>query len=70
MEEWKIIDNFNNYEISNEGNIRHIKSKRIKAKYARNKYGYILSVGLIKDGDTKNEPVYRLMEEVGFEPKN
>ena len=33
MEEWKVIENHNNYEISNLGNVRNIKTGRILKYY-------------------------------------
>lgn len=59
MEEWKKIDNFPNYEISNFGNVRNIKrNKEISAIYDKNGYK---KVHLFNNGKDKMLFVHRLV---------
>jgi hypothetical protein len=46
MEEYRIINNFENYEVSNLGNVRNIKTKKILKTDIKNGYKYIT---LMKD---------------------
>jgi len=36
MEEWKIIDNYKNYQISNLGNVKNIKTNKLLTPYLHN----------------------------------
>ena len=60
-EEYKKIDGYENYEVSNLGNVRNSKTNRI-LKPAQNNRGYY-HVDLSKDGTTKTFRIHRL---VGF----
>lgn len=61
MEQWKIINDFSNYEISNEGKVRNITTKYI-LKGRESKSGY-LQVSIKKDSDNKfkNQYIHRLV---------
>jgi hypothetical protein len=54
MEKWKIIKGYNNYEVSNMGNIRNIKNKKL-LKFSNHK-GYN-RVGLY-DGFNKKQKIF------------
>ena len=41
MKQWKQIPNFSNYEVSNDGEIRHIISKKIRSKKYRTGKPYL-----------------------------
>jgi hypothetical protein len=58
MEEWKQLPNYNNYEVSNLGQVRNNKTKRI-LKHANN--GGYLQVGLSCYGVTKSFSVHQLV---------
>ncbi len=58
MEEFKIIDNYDNYEVSSQGNVRNSKTKRI-LKPSLNRGGY-LQIVLCKNSKLKTLPVHRL----------
>ena len=62
MEKWKIINNYFNYEVSNMGNIRNIKTKKL-LKFISHK-GYN-RVGLYNDFNKKQKifTVHRLVAE-------
>lgn len=60
-EEWKIIEGYPNYQISNYGNVKSLnfgKEKILKQKMDRN--GYFL-VGLSKEGKKKHYLVHRIV---------
>jgi len=58
MEEYKIIDEYDNYEISNLGNVRNKKTGLIlKQRLCKGYY----SVGLSTNGKTKSFRVHRLL---------
>lgn len=57
--QWRTISDFPNYEISNRGEVRNIKTKRDKA-LRKDKDGY-LTVALWKDNKEKNVKVHRLV---------
>ena len=59
MEEYKKIDGYDNYEISNLGNVRNIDTGRI-LKPGKNTHGYYF-VNLYKDGIGKMFLVHRLI---------
>ena len=59
MEEFKKIDGYENYEVSNFGNVRNKNTGRI-LKLHNDQYGYY-SVGLCKDGIRKPYAVHRLV---------
>ena len=69
-EEWKTIEKFNNYSISNYGRVKRLKTNRI-LKSGRKPKGY-LHVSLSQDGIQKNCSVHRLVAEafLGPCPKN
>jgi hypothetical protein len=60
MEEiWKEVDGFDNYEVSNQGNVRNIKTGRI-LKPGLDNYGYQLVV-LSSNKKTHTKKVHRLV---------
>ena len=63
MEEWRDIEGFNGYQVSNEGRIRSLKwgKERIR-KVTINKYGY-LEVSLCKDEKPTTKRIHRLVAE-------
>lgn len=58
-EEWKPIDNFENYFVSNYGRIMNTKHRRL-LKIRTNKYGYA-TVCLFKNGIRKYPQIHRLV---------
>jgi hypothetical protein len=65
MEEFKTIDNYDNYEVSNQGNVRN-KNKNKFLKQTINSDGY-LTVTLSKNDEKKKFLVHRLVA-IGFIP--
>lgn len=61
MEQWKIINGFEGYEVSNQGNVRNVMTNRI-LKNRDHKCGY-LQVVLYKDRKQKVKYVHRLVAE-------
>ena len=59
MEEWKQIDEYDNYEVSTEGRVRNRTTGRIMAQNVTNS-GY-LQVHLSKNGKEKQFKVHRLV---------
>lgn len=58
---WKDITEYPNYQISNLGNVRNIKTHRImQPLYSKDGYQFIM---LCKDGKTKNFRINRLVAE-------
>ena len=57
-EEWKQINNYDNYEVSNLGNVRNSKTGRMLKLTCRGGY---LFTGLCKNSNTKTCPVHRLV---------
>lgn len=66
MEKWKIIDGFINYEVSNFGNVRSIKSGNI-LKGGKDRNGY-KCVNLRADKKTFFRPIHRLVALNFLEP--
>lgn len=58
---WKVINDFTNYEVSSNGDIRNIKSGKTLKK-RKNKDGYEI-VNLVADGKTITKYVHRLVAE-------
>lgn len=58
-EEWKLINDYNNYSVSNLGRVRNDKTGRI-LKCSLNKDGYLF-VGLSKNGIVKFFKIHRLV---------
>ena len=58
-EEFKKIDGYDNYEVSNKGNVRNINTGRILKLHETN-CGY-LRVSVCKDGIRKPFPIHRLV---------
>lgn len=71
MEEWRKIKDFEEYEVSNFGNIRSLKNGKVKLlKPRKNDNGYLI-VGLYKNAIGKNCRVHRLVAEAFIEnPEN
>ena len=61
METYKNIEGYDNYEISDLGNVRNRKSGRI-LKYSTGTIGYYY-VGIYKNGNMKNAFIHRLIAE-------
>ena len=59
MEEWKIINEFQKYEVSNLGNVRNLKTKHILATNLKN--GYLLASLQDSSSKTKRRSVHRLV---------
>lgn len=59
MENWRVIGEFPNYEVSDKGSIRSIKSGRnLKGGFDRNGYA---CVNLRREGKTYFKPIHRLV---------
>lgn len=58
-EEWRTIKGFDNYEVSNKGNVRNIKTNR-QLKIAYQPSGYAI-VSLRANGTTRTSAVNRLV---------
>lgn len=65
-EQWLPIIGYNKYEVSNKGQVRNIKTKRI-LKQAHGNTGYSF-VSLRRDGTTKTYSIHRLVMEA-FDPR-
>lgn len=66
MEEWKIIENYTNYEVSNKGNIRGYKNRKIMEKIPHNiipqeDYKGYLYVNLYNKNGMKSIKIHRLV---------
>jgi hypothetical protein len=61
IEQWRLIDGYDNFEISSHGRVRNNKTSRIMKLQTHNK-GYVL-IGLTKDKKQKLFLIHRL---VGF----
>ena len=59
MEEWKIIERFNNYEVSNLGRVRNIKKNKLMT-ISKKPNGYCV-VKLSKDNVAKECKIHRLV---------
>jgi len=69
MEEYRPIIDFDNYEVSNLGNVRNIKTGRI-LKGSVNGRGYLM-VGLSKDKKPTKKTIHRIIAEVFIDnPEN
>ena len=60
MEEWRVIEKHMNYEISNQGRVRHIKKQNILAQHLYQGY---YKVKLCQDGKDRTWYVHRLVAE-------
>ena len=58
MEEYRVIEGYENYEVSNMGNVRNCKTGCDRKPYIRNDY---LSVNLCKNGMRKSFSIHRLV---------
>ncbi len=65
MEEWRNIDHYDNYQVSNLGNVRNSKTGRI-LKAGKSGCGY-LTVGLTKNNTLKTFKIHKLVTEHFFE---
>lgn len=60
-EQWKVIEQFLNYEVSSYGQVRRVWHNHTSLKKTRlNEYGYEI-VHLSRDGINKHCPIYRLV---------
>lgn len=66
-ENWKKINDYPNYEISNLGNVKNAKGKILKHRI--NKGGY-LDINLYKDGKSKSYLIHRLVAEAFIDNPN
>lgn len=60
-EEWKLVDGFTRYEVSNKGNVRNVHTKVLKA-IRRTKTGYCVT-DLKENGYKKTAYIHRLVAE-------
>ena len=60
VEEWKIIEDFDNYSVSNLGNIKRNRDGKLLKFWRHGKYGH-QQVGLYKDGKSKKYLVHVLV---------
>lgn len=67
VEEWKIIEGYTNYEVSNLGNIRNIKKNKTMTIYYRK--GYCL-VKLSENNVSKEHKVHRLVAKAFIDNPN
>ena len=58
LEEWIKVDGWDNYEVSNLGNVRNSKTKRILKPSSKGGY---LSIGLSDNGKPKTYSVHRIV---------
>jgi hypothetical protein len=66
QEEWNMINDYNNYEVSSKGNVKNINTERILKPF--NKGGYSI-VGLCKNGILRTFAIHRLVA-IAFLPNN
>ena len=59
MEQWRLIDGYNNYEVSSVGRVRNTTTSKIMKQFMNSK-GYY-DVGLRKDNQRKTHQVHRLV---------
>ena len=59
IEQWRLIDDYDNYEISSHGRVRNNKTGRIMKNH-NDDYGYV-QIGLTKDKKQKQHRVHRLV---------
>ena len=65
MESWKIVDDYENYEVSNLGNIRNMSTgKNLKGWIEKKGY---MRVGLYNNGKKTNKYIHRLVSEAFIE---
>ena len=64
MESWKIVEDYNNYEVSNLGNIRNMSTGKNLNGSLNNGY---LQVGLRKNGKSTTKLVHRIVAEAFIE---
>lgn len=60
-EEWKIIENFEDYQVSNYGNVRSLKRKRIIILNPRLSADGYLRVSLSKNGKSYENRIHQLV---------
>ena len=62
MEEFRIIKGFENYEVSNFGNVKNIKTgRKLKPGINNSHYYYVI---LYKDGKTFTKRIHKLVANV------
>ena len=59
QEEWKQIQEYPKYDVSNHGRVRHVERDKILSN-SRNKHGYY-TVKLTRDGDSKTHNLHSLV---------
>lgn len=60
IDEWKEIEGFPNYEVSNTGKVRNKNTGKELSKYHRGKYGHA-AISIYHDGKNKKFQVHRLV---------
>jgi len=60
IENWRLINDYNNYEISSHGRVRNNQTNRILKQSLRSGY---FSVGLIKEGEIKRHDIHRMVSQ-------
>ena len=68
METWRKIEDYDNYSVSDLGNIKNVKTGRI-LKLSTNNRGYYI-VGLFKNGNKTSKTVHTLVAEAFIENPN
>ncbi len=63
---WKKIPNFDNYEVSNNGNIRNKKQNKI-LKGSYDKCGYLRTILVNNDGNKKNIQFHKIVSQLFLE---
>jgi len=64
MEVWKRIEDCNDYEISNHGNVKSFICSNTKIlKPGKNNHGYLLVVLMNDEGDRKTKMIHKLVAE-------
>jgi hypothetical protein len=62
MEEYRVIENFNNYEISNRGNVRNTKAGKLLKQHIYGNGGYKM-VSITQDKKQYTKWIHRLVGE-------
>lgn len=64
MEEWRVVPSYPTYEVSNLGNIRHTRTKKVrKQNRQKSRMNFYFRVSLSVNGTHRNVRVHRLIAE-------